>query len=140
MKHPPARVDAKGHGFRKALTTMQMCIMLVFVRPRVESRLTMHCEGLRSSLADCQSNKMSLRKFNDMMKSGPVVNVALEVGNRCWISWGLKGSVHVQVNVDGPEKCRSTVLAYARPQTKMYTSTSSNVNLLKTCYIYCLLC
>ena len=63
---------------------------------------------------------MSLRNFNDMMKSGPVVNVALEVGNRCWISWGLKGSVHVQVNVDGPEKCRSTVLAYARPQTKMY--------------------
>lgn len=48
----------KGRGFPEALTTMQMCIVLVFVRPRVESRLTIHCEGLRSSLADCESKKM----------------------------------------------------------------------------------
>ena len=50
--------------------TKNICIMLVFVRPRVESRLTIHCKGLRGrSIADCESRKMSLKKIYDMMES-----------------------------------------------------------------------
>ena len=78
---------------------------------------------------------------------GPVVNVALGVGKRCCICWGLKGCkdfcgktcwcflVPTCPSQRGRTlKCRSTVPAYT--PNKMYTSTSPNVNLLLTFYTW----
>lgn len=120
MKHPPARVGAKGAWLSWGTNNNANVYRVGFCATEGGKQIDNTLWGIEKQLSWLRIQKDVAKTFqwHDEYILGPVVNVALEVGNRCWISWGLKGCVHVQVNVDGPEKCKSRVLAYARLHPK----------------------